>query len=180
MNKKNINFQFLKVILENDLVFSNLKKGFFSILKKRLSNVSVFNLFYLSKSLKQLIRVIYFMGGLKKNLIYILLKNKLCINLFSDLLNTNKNNLFLSSNFPKENILFKSNTFIFFNENNNKLSYKSVVSLFDKNFLLLNIISSFLLKNDNSSSYKVQSGLDDFKKISFFFILIRQCIKKNA
>jgi hypothetical protein len=178
MNKKNINFQFLKVILENDLVFSNLKKGFFSILKKRLSNVSVLNLFSLSKSLKQLIRVLYFMGGLKKNLIYILLKNKLCINLFSDLLN--KNNLFLSSNFPKENILFKSNTFIFFNENNNKISYKSLVSLFDKNFLLLNIISSFLFKNDNSSSYKVQSGLDDFKKISFFFILIRQCIKKNA
>jgi hypothetical protein len=183
MNNKNINFQFLKVILENDLTLFNLRKGFFPLNKKN-NSIFILNLFFLNKILKQFIRILYFMKSLKNKLIFILLQNKMFINLFYELVNYNKNNdLLVSSSFPKKILEFNSKYFLFFNENNNKFSYKTISSLFNKKIFLITMLNSLLYNNKNSSIYKINSRLDDFKKISFFFILIRQSlinIKKNA
>jgi len=183
MKKNKINTDFIKLIIENDLLFKDLKTSnkkqntVFQYNHVLSNNKNVFDLFVFNKMLKQLIRLLFFIARQKKNSIFLFLENNILLHLFSefvlkDLQNTNNIKLFMQM--PRIASPFCSNLLLLFD---NDLSMNSLIikNLFTKNFLLINRIDTVFDRN-TFGVYKINSDLKDLKKICFFFLLIRQSL----
>jgi hypothetical protein len=186
MKKNKISTEFIKLIIENDLLFKDFKicnKNKNTLSQPNnilLKNKNFFDLFVFNKMLKQLIRLFFFIIRQKNKKIFLFLQSNILLHLFSefvlkDLQNINDIKLFMQ--LPRIASPFCSNLLLLF-DNDLFINSSIIKNLFTKNFLLINRIDPVFNKN-TFGVYKIDSDLKDLKKICFFFILIRQSLNQK-
>lgn len=155
----------------------HLKKSFYP---KGFNSTQMFILepVQLIKSLKQTIRLLQHLKNQPNPILYINSSERILSEWIQFLLEKKKNSL-------NNNIIaFKTNTFLkknnhsnlFFSIGLNKNSF-DIKKLFFDDIFLINILNQY--KNNNDFGlYYFQNNINDWKKIIFLFILLKQTYKK--
>jgi len=162
-----MNYDLIKLLLESD---------FFVVCKKN-SVISLKDPFLLVKDLKQFIRSLQSLDKRTLNLFYIWIENKYTLSILNtSLLQSNKPNLkilvgqipMLVNNNPSEKIVLTS-----LDNSSSVTKTCSRVCLKNDIFLITQLTNS--IEGKLFGSYKIQSDLNDTKRLCFLVSIIRHC-----
>ena len=180
--KQKINIDFLKTIIETDflLISVRLRKNL-RYLKAKVSLKSYkettfsLEIFELIKSIKQLLRILYFFKKQTKKTLHICTSNTQLVDFLKSYLEAQPSNLPISVQETFSRIKGGPNqtrALLFFEDSLGK-GDKILKKLFEENILIVNSINSKLEVN-NYGTYKMYTDISDFKKLIFLLILIYQ------
>ena len=176
---KKINLLFLKNLIESDfLILNDTSSHLLTYLKTKSLTNSSLDIFQLSKTLKQFIRILQFLHKRKKKNLYFLLSNYVQLRLFKTAFKTSNFEYPLQLNTSFKNEKFRkisSSKAIFFLDKSlskNKNLFNSLV--LDNVFLIGSVNSHF--EKFGWGTYKVHNDLIDFKKILFLSLVISKIL----
>ena len=191
--KTKINLSFIKNLIESDffLIKSSIKENFSksiktSITPNEFNTIVSLELFQLTKSLKQLIRILQFLNNKKEKHLYfdveshqLNLINKMLLELNLDSIFTTRSEFFYKKDFKlnlKHRKIVRPTQLL--------LTFKSTIPnnflnrFVENNVFLINTINSINIQK-NVGIYKMYNEFSDFKKLIFLIVLINKIIKLN-
>lgn len=189
--KKRINLSFIKNLVESDffLIKSFIKENFSksvktSITPNKFNTIVSLELFQLTKSLKQLIRILQFLNNKKEKHLYfdveshqLNLINKLILELDLESIFTTRSEFFYKKDFKislKRRKIVRPAQLL--------LTFKSTIPdnflnrFIENNVFLINTINSINVQK-NIGTYKMYNEFSDFKKLIFLIVLINKVVK---
>lgn len=177
---KRLNKNLLQNLITSDFfILQNTKlKDFNNLNIKTTFNLHSLNIVGLNKSLKQFIRLLYYVKRQQSNHLFFMSSNKQHEKLLNYFISANIKKSKLSfTNFSqkKENLYNTLNFFISLEMNLYKNNIFKILN--DKNIFLINEINSNFNIFDKGT-YKIFNSLTDIKKLLFLIIIINSVFKK--
>jgi hypothetical protein len=183
---KNLNNIFIKELIDSDFIFSqstsNLNLIGLPVGSFKLSSTKKFNIldiFKLNQSLKQFIRILYFLRKTRAFKIYIWASNKYWLGLTNNFIKSFdlEEHIFCSTTFPIIDSRSGIRNFLFIL--GSPLSHKDNILINNK--ILMNdilLINKLNFKHERHSLgfYKIQNELFDYKKLLFLLVIIHSAI----
>jgi hypothetical protein len=169
------NFLFIKTKLDEKKYNRTIKKQIEFITKTKKESVKILEIDQLVKNLKQLIRTFQFLKQNKRHNIHLDVSDIYIEKIIKMFLNRNKKVLdkINLKNIYKEKALKNTLNCII------RLNTKSVTEkLLNKNYYLIHDINSTINRN-NFGTYKIFNNLNEWKKLIFFFMIIKKNYKKK-
>lgn len=198
MYKKIINNTFLKELIEFDFALAKS-----SIAKNNLNNVSarlklgdkqdfnILDIFKLTQSLKQFIRILYFLQSTKARtnlrpsfIIYIWCTNKFILNLIDLYVQKNdlKHYIFTTEVCPVANTIRDKNKrkFLFILGSPWEITPERTLheKILENKFYLVNLLD-FNAEKSEFNTYKIQNDLADYKKLMVLIVIIERILSLN-
>jgi hypothetical protein len=185
---KKLNLNLLKTLVETDFAIKSFSKDTKKVNPQRINctmgsfncvnKVASLDLPELVKNLKQTLRLVQFANSKDKSQIFICSSNKQYLNLLkTELQNSQKKGkIQVKSRLMRTDVVDNLSQLLLLFEDPLGNRKRILKKLFEDKIYLVNKINAKVELN-NWGNYKVNNDLDDFKKLIFLIVLLRQALK---